>query len=285
MVVIEVRNAELLETVAKEAKRLNIANGAIVSLIGAVDSFTISTMSTHDATKDIISDYSVPAEMTGTGEIANGAAGYPPHARYDRVIATVAFPRVPPAHLEQTHAGALILIPLSFAGRGGLMALLRRDESAGASGRFLAQYGGFMAVRNVPEPAAPKIRPRLLAAARPTEVPPAALTDAHPAAFYLSLCCSSPYRTLGFTPDDHSTGRQTWGRGADGSTFALTTLGDTPHVAAEGPLWATLEAAYTQWRALGQPARDRFGITAERARQWVWLDHPGHVIIEPGMSC
>lgn len=73
MVVIEVRNAELMDTVTQEAKCLDITNGAIVSLIGAVDSFTISTMPQHDATKDIITDYSVPAEMTGTGEITNGA--------------------------------------------------------------------------------------------------------------------------------------------------------------------------------------------------------------------
>lgn len=72
MVVIEVRHAELMETVAKEAKRLAITNGAIVSLIGAVDSFTISTMPKHDATEDVITDYSLPAEMTGTGEIADG---------------------------------------------------------------------------------------------------------------------------------------------------------------------------------------------------------------------
>jgi predicted DNA-binding protein with PD1-like motif len=72
VVVIEVRNAELMETVANEAKRLNIANGAIASLIGAVDSFTISTMPKHDATKDVVTDYALPAEMTGTGEIANG---------------------------------------------------------------------------------------------------------------------------------------------------------------------------------------------------------------------
>lgn len=217
-----------------------------------------------------------PTVVTG-----DGAAGYSPNARYDRVIATVAFPRVPAAHLEQTHTGALILIPLSFAGRGGLMALLRRDETGGASGAFLAQYGGFMAVRSVFEPAAPKIRPYPLAAAHPTEVPPTALTDAHPAAFYLSLCCPYPYKTLGFTPDDNSTGPQTWGQGADGSTFALTTIDDTTHVAAEGPLWNTLETAYTQWRALGQPDRDRFGVTAAGgARQWVWLDHPDHVITE-----
>lgn len=72
VVVIEIRNAELMEAVAKEAKRLDITNGAIVSLIGAVDSFTISTMPKHDATKDIITDYHLPAEMTGIGEITNG---------------------------------------------------------------------------------------------------------------------------------------------------------------------------------------------------------------------
>ncbi len=72
MVVIEVRHAELMETVAKEAKRRDITKGAIVSLIGAVDNFTISTMPKNDATKDIITDYALPAEMIGTGEITNG---------------------------------------------------------------------------------------------------------------------------------------------------------------------------------------------------------------------
>src|SRR5882724_1277992 len=61
-----------METVTKEAQRRGITNGAIVSLIGAVDSFTISTMPEHDATKDVITDYAMPAEMTGTGEIVNG---------------------------------------------------------------------------------------------------------------------------------------------------------------------------------------------------------------------
>lgn len=72
MHVIEVLNAELMETVAKEAERLGITNGAIVSLIGAVDSFTISTMPEYDAGKDVITDYNVPAEMSGTGEIVDG---------------------------------------------------------------------------------------------------------------------------------------------------------------------------------------------------------------------
>jgi uncharacterized protein len=47
-------------------------NGAIVSLIGAVDTFTISTMPATDARAYVIADYAVPAEMTGTGESQTG---------------------------------------------------------------------------------------------------------------------------------------------------------------------------------------------------------------------
>jgi predicted DNA-binding protein with PD1-like motif len=48
-----------------------IANAAIVSLIGAADSFAISTMPAHGATTDTIAAYNQPTEMTGTGEIAD----------------------------------------------------------------------------------------------------------------------------------------------------------------------------------------------------------------------
>lgn len=72
MHVIEVKNAELLATIAQRAKELDIVNASIVSLIGAVDTFTISTMPAHDATADVVTDYTLPAEMHGTGEITNG---------------------------------------------------------------------------------------------------------------------------------------------------------------------------------------------------------------------
>ena len=72
MRVIEVRNGELIESVTEQAVALGIRDGAIVALIGAADSFTVSTMPADDATKDIITDYALPAEMTGTGEISGG---------------------------------------------------------------------------------------------------------------------------------------------------------------------------------------------------------------------
>jgi uncharacterized protein len=72
MIAIEVRNAELMASLAQQAAERGVTNAAIVSLIGAVDSFTLSTMPADDPTKDILTDYAQPAEMSGTGEIVDG---------------------------------------------------------------------------------------------------------------------------------------------------------------------------------------------------------------------
>jgi predicted DNA-binding protein with PD1-like motif len=73
VIAIEVHNAELLASITKQAAEAGIANGAIVSLIGAADRFTLSTMPADNAREDVLTDYDVPAEMSGSGEIVNGA--------------------------------------------------------------------------------------------------------------------------------------------------------------------------------------------------------------------
>jgi hypothetical protein len=72
MHVLEVRNAELMESIAKQAAERGITYAAIVALIGAVDSFTVSTNPAEDATAHTYSHYPLPAEMTATGEIVDG---------------------------------------------------------------------------------------------------------------------------------------------------------------------------------------------------------------------
>ena len=72
MHVLEVRNAELIESITKQAAELGITDAAIVTLIGAADSFTISTNPADDATGHTISSYPLPAEMIATGEIIGG---------------------------------------------------------------------------------------------------------------------------------------------------------------------------------------------------------------------
>ncbi|MDX6738949.1 PCC domain-containing protein [Actinocorallia sp. A-T 12471] len=74
MIVIEVRDAELIADLERQLAAEGVVSGAIVSLIGAVDSFTISTMPAHNASADIVTEYGQPAEMHGTGEIVDGKA-------------------------------------------------------------------------------------------------------------------------------------------------------------------------------------------------------------------
>jgi uncharacterized protein len=72
MHVFEVRHGELMESLTKQAAEQGINYAAIVALIGAVDSFTVSTTPAADPTSHTYSHYPLPAEMTATGEIVDG---------------------------------------------------------------------------------------------------------------------------------------------------------------------------------------------------------------------
>jgi len=63
---------EVLATVTEQAKAQGVANAALVSLIGAVDSACISNMPKGDARNDVLTEYTQPMEMSGTGEIKDG---------------------------------------------------------------------------------------------------------------------------------------------------------------------------------------------------------------------
>jgi hypothetical protein len=72
MHVLEVRNAELMESITRQAAERGITDAAIVALIALVDSFTVSTPPSGDPTAHTYSSYPLPAEMTATGEIVDG---------------------------------------------------------------------------------------------------------------------------------------------------------------------------------------------------------------------
>jgi predicted DNA-binding protein with PD1-like motif len=73
MFVISVKpGEEVIETVVAELARRCVTKGAIVSLVGAVDRCCISNMPKDDATKDILTEYEQPFEISGTGEISAG---------------------------------------------------------------------------------------------------------------------------------------------------------------------------------------------------------------------
>ena len=108
MFVIEVQEGDLLEEIERGAKDMGITDAAIVTLIGAADSFTLSTMPAADATKDVLTDYEVPAEMTATGELAGGK----PHIH---AVMAVEGDRAVSGHLHRarigTHFARAYLLP------------------------------------------------------------------------------------------------------------------------------------------------------------------------------
>jgi predicted DNA-binding protein with PD1-like motif len=98
MHVLEIRNAELIESITKQAAEQGITNAAIVTLIGAADSFTVSTNPAGDATGHTITSYPLPAEMTATGEIIDGK----PHIH---AVMAVQGDRAVAGHLHKAQIG------------------------------------------------------------------------------------------------------------------------------------------------------------------------------------
>lgn len=63
---------EVMESLGRQLKEHGVTNGAVVSLIGAIDAAGISNMPASDASKDILNEYHQPFELSGTGEIKDG---------------------------------------------------------------------------------------------------------------------------------------------------------------------------------------------------------------------
>lgn len=81
-------------------------------------------------------------------EAADGSAGYPPDAPYDRIIVTVQQWEIAPAWVEQLRVGGILLLPLTISSHlwGGLIPALQKlpdGTLVGVGGSF----GGFMHMR------------------------------------------------------------------------------------------------------------------------------------------
>jgi uncharacterized protein len=63
---------EVVESITRQLADLGIRQGAIASLVGAVDACAVSNMPAGDAKSDIITEYKQPMELSGTGEVNDG---------------------------------------------------------------------------------------------------------------------------------------------------------------------------------------------------------------------
>ncbi|MBV9141514.1 MAG: methyltransferase domain-containing protein [Pseudonocardiales bacterium] len=221
---------------------------------------------------------------TPTLAAVDGAGGYPPGAPYDRIIATCSVPAIPPAWLEQTSPGAVILADV-HGKIGGTLARLIIDGEGIATGRFLPLGTAFMWLRHALDFSPPPMR-------EPEGEPMHSVTTVDPTLLHTSSLFGfvAQWHLLGGASAEGHLPEVAWSMltdngassvhlqasdGSRASVHATAVNGEFP-VTQYGPsrLWDRVEDAHEFWHQTGQPPYSRFGITATATEQYVWYDHP-----------
>jgi len=207
--------------------------------------------------------------------VFDGSAGFPDNAPYERVLCTCSVSAIPIAWLEQTTPGGAIVTTLNRPIGAGLVRVEVGEGTVG-HGRVLPRDGRFMPLR-----AHRLADARDLLAAIPREAGTPrrtalsireVLDPTRGFEFFAGLAL--PEVTPAFTDPAGSTATDLVH--ADGS-WTRHESRDGEHLVTQGGprrLWDRLEAAHRQWRQLGEPDRDRFGLTVTPEYQEFWLDFP-----------
>ncbi|WP_025620610.1 ATP-grasp peptide maturase system methyltransferase [Salinispora cortesiana] len=205
----------------------------------------------------------------------DGERGWRDNGPYDRLIATVSVPAVPPAWLAQVRDGGLIVVSLWRDLGGG--PLVRLEVNGGsAQGFFLAEAGSFMPVRAANRvPTALSMALKQTGTSRQNRRPSTVLH--HPdAGLWLALRVQN-VNWLGFTPDGGN--EQVWLFAPDGSWAVVDDIAGQVEQFGPPALWNEVETVYDRWREMGAPSRDRLGLTVTSTGEHrIWLDNPDAVV-------
>jgi protein-L-isoaspartate(D-aspartate) O-methyltransferase len=185
----------------------------------------------------------------------DGALGHPDRAPYDRLLATCSVATVPPAWLEQTSPGGLVVTTLHRPIGAGLVQITSNGDGTG-EGRVLIEDGRFMPLRAHAHPPAlagqGPFNRRTTKLALDTVVDPTS-----PFEFFAGIAL--PGVVAGRDWLAHADGSWVHHRGS--------------HVDQGGPrrLWDVVEEAVGEWHDLGKPRRHHFGITIGPDGQFLTL--------------
>ncbi|CAM5445402.1 methyltransferase domain-containing protein [Streptomyces californicus] len=217
----------------------------------------------------------------------DGARGAGAEGPYDRTVATCSVRSVPPAWIEGTRPGGIVLVPWESPWLCYGLLRLTVDGYGGASGSF-SPYSAFMLMRgqrtdlriyrdvvrdhHVPQESATRLAPggRRRGLGR-------AVRDRAATARRLADLAREPRRQGRRLPPlagHHRRGLRA-AVDLDGRTTDRFTVWE------HGPrrLWASVEAAHGWWRESGRPGPERFGLTiAPDGRHTPWLDTPDNPV-------
>lgn len=207
---------------------------------GSVTTIDVDPHISRRARKRLHRNGFFPTCVTG-----DGALGHPARAPYDRLLATCSVSTIPPAWLEQTRRGGLVVTTLHRPIGAGLVLIASNGDGTG-EGRVLSEDGRFMPLRahaRPPAPAGEGTFDRRTTSLRLNSV----IDPASPFEFF-----------AGIALPEVAAGRD-WLAHSDGSWVHH----HGSHVDQGGPrrLWDIAEQALTDWNDLGKPRRSQFGIT------------------------
>jgi protein-L-isoaspartate O-methyltransferase len=274
-------------------ERLGVYGGDRVLEIGTGSGWTAALLAHRLGSDNVVSvevdhdvSFRAAANLKEAGfspwlVVRDGSAGWPQGAPYDRVHVTCGVTKIPYAWVEQTRPGGLIVLPWMPEYSGGHKLKLTVLPDGTAAGRIC---GGcdYMMIRSQRSTGVVTVADD----ARESE----AAMDPRRIA---GASWGADVAIAGMLPDVASTTSDRDGqfrmRLWTSDSEAVVTCGPDqprPLVRQRGPrdLWQEVQDAFFAWIELGEPGRDRFGLTVSPHGQHVWLDSPDNHVGERASS-
>lgn len=270
---------------------LDIHDGHKVLEIGTGTGYNAALLS-HRLGEDLVFSVDIDDELVDSARCrldaigfrptlatADGAAGLPQHAPYDRIIVTCSVPTVPWAWAEQLSPGGKVLVDVKVASNAGNLALLHRYPDR-LEGHFTNRWASFMTMRHhhgdAPEPRQPRSG---LTRRRTTTTPPNPWYD-NRVGWLLAQFHGLPTQIqigMQLNPDTRQPTASLLST-PDGAWAAVSLTSNEGHhdVVEGGPtaLWEHVEDAHRVWLEHDQPDWPRLGLTITPNHQHLWIDTP-----------
>ncbi|HEX5497367.1 MAG TPA: hypothetical protein VFX70_22620 [Mycobacteriales bacterium] len=205
---------------------------------------------------------------------ADGLAGWPDGAPYDRILGTCSTRRVPAAWLAQIRAGGMIV---ANVGQG--VVPLRVDAGGSASGWFLPGPASFIEARpaDAPDGMPFDAAVDLVYAQGDSTRSADPLVGIGDEAFWFVVHVVMPGHVwFELHEDDNTTYclvdpmTRSWYRATRAADRMTVTQAGSRRV------WDDLAAIHVRWEAANHPSHDRLGLTVTPAgRHTLWVDEPG----------
>ncbi|MEV6977097.1 methyltransferase domain-containing protein [Kitasatospora sp. NPDC093806] len=224
------------------------------------------------------------AGLSPTVVEGDGRFGWDQGAPYDRLIATCSLLEIPPAWLEQTAPGGIIVAPFGTEYGGEQIVRLTVDDGASASGRFTGG-SAFMRLRQQ-RTDRPPFEDYLHGRAWPADGVGSTTTLAPPdtGEWFRQFVIGISVPAAFWRAERYEDGAYTlWLYSRDTLSWASVDYERDRtefEVYQSGPrkLWDEVETAWHWWDDQGRPGYDRFGLTITPNGHTVWLESPDNPV-------